>query len=438
MERRNRRRRILVVGFVVLILAAVVALYVTAPPPTILLVRVLDDSSGEPLAGAQVQVQQPGQPPMPAAVTDETGSARFDHPHADPAYRIRVQKPDYGFALQTDVAVPQSQETEVAVRLVPQPGGRLLVGLVRARLAEIDTASLLLLHTLILPAAPDAPVRHVRVHPDGSRLYVVAGARALILSAGGGLLAEIDVGGTVDSLDVSRDGAYLLLTGTGRGDASTIISQRHVWTVDAHSGELLDDSLLSRRQPPAGEGIVWQPDGTDAYLLQLASPEVQDMPARGQTALGLSQVPTAATRSPSKAILSPDGQYLYTWRQGWFSPDTGRYSDVLLLISTEDGTSVYQEMRRGVSALALSPAGDELYALNDRLGTLTIVSLTGSRPQTVIPVGKEPQAVTVSADGRWAYVANGAGQAITIVDLTSATVWHTIPLSSEPLSLAVR
>lgn len=183
---------------------------------------------------------------------------------------------------------------------------------------------------------------------------------------------------------------------------------------------------------------VRQPGGTDVDALRLASPVVRDMPVRGQTAVGLSQVSTAANRSSARVILSPDGSYLYTWQPGWVSVDTGRMSDVLLLVFTEDGSSVRQEMPQGVSALVLSPTGDELYALNAKLGMLTIISLTGSRPQTVVPVGKEPQAVTVSADGRWAYVADGEGQATVVVELPSATVWHTISLSSEPLSLAVR
>lgn len=448
MGRRDRRRQILFLGFVALVLVAAVVLYVTAPPPTILVVRVFDADSGAPLAGARVEVQQPGQEPMPAADTDETGAARFAHPRPDPNYSIQVQKPDYALALQEGVSVAESQETEVSVQIVPQPGGRLFVGLAQTRLAEIDTASLLVLRTIVLPAAPNAPVRHLCLHPDEDLLYAMAGARALVLRTSGTVLAEFDTGGTVDSLDVSRDGKHLLLTGTAQGDASAIIAQRHLWILDARSGALVEDTLLSGSDWAAGEGIVWRPDGTDADLLYRTSPAVTNMPLEGQMMLGLGQAPTPATRHPNKVILSQDEKFLYTWRQGWlpadtwrqgeYTPETEQLSDVLLLISTEDGSSIYQEMPAGVSALALSPAGDELYALNAKLGTLTIISLTGSRPQTVVPVGKEPQVLTVSADGRWAYVGDGQEQAIVVVDLSSATVWFTIPLRREPLSLAVR
>lgn len=435
---RQSRRQILFLGFVALILAAVVLLYVTAPAPTVLVVRVLDDRSGAPLGGAQVQVQQPGQPSMPAALTDKTGAARFMHPQPDLGYSIRAQKIDYALATQAGVAVPEGQETEATVQLNPQPGGRLFVGLERGRLAVIDTASLLVVQTLVLHTAPEAQVRHVRIHPDGSLVYVIAGARLLILSSHGALLAEVDTGGTVDSLDVSADGAYLLLTGTAAGDASAIVAPRQAWTLDARSGALAEDSPLSRAQVAAGRDLAWQPDGTDVDALCLASPVVADMPARGQAVIGVSRIPTAANRQRAKVILSPDGLSLYTWQPGWVSADTGRLSDVLLLISTQDGTGVYQEMSQGISALALSPAGDELYALNAKLGAMVIVSLSDSQPQRVVPVGKEPMAITVSADGHWAYVGDGQGQAIVVVDLPSATVWHTIPLLGEPLSLAVR
>ncbi|MEJ2210780.1 MAG: carboxypeptidase regulatory-like domain-containing protein [Anaerolineae bacterium] len=437
MEGRNRRRRIWVLGFVALILAAVVVLYLTAPPPTVLLVRALDAGTGAPLVGAQVQIQQPGQSPLPAVFTDESGTARFMHPPPDPGYRVQVQKVDYLLARQTGVPVPESQETEVTVQLESQPGGRLFVGLGHGRLTEIDTASLRVVQTLVLGAAPEAPVRYVRIHPKENLVYVVAGARLLILSANGALLAEADTGGTVDSLDVSADGAYLLLTGTSAEDASAIVAQRQAWTFDAHSGHLVEEAWLSRAEAMAGQGLFWQPDGTDVDALRLASPVVRDMPVRGQTTVGLSRMPTAANRSPARAILSPEGAYLYTWQPGWVSVDTGRLSDALLLIDTVDAASVYQEMSPGVSGLALSPAGDELYALNAKLGTMTFISLTGSRPQMVVPVGKEPQAITISADGQWAYVADGEGQAVIVVDLPSATIRHIIPLLGEPLSLAV-
>jgi hypothetical protein len=436
--RRDRRRRILFLGFVALVLVAAVVAYATAPPPTILVVRVLDANTGTPLGGAKVEVQQPGQPPMPAANTDETGAARFAHPRPDPGYSIRVQKPDYAFALVESVSVPESQETAVTVEASPQPGGRLFVGLAQTRLAEIDTASLLVLRTVILPAAPDAPIRHLRLHPQENLLYAIAGAQAFVLRASGAILAEFDTGGTVDSLDVTQDGKYLLLTGTSQGDASAIITQRHLWILDAHTAVLVEDGLLSRSGGAAGEGIVWQPDGTDADLLRATSPAVSSMPARGQTILGLGHVPAAALRHPNKLILSPDEEYLYTLQQDFYSPDTGRVSDVLLSISTEDGLWTHQEMPPGASALALSPTGDELYALNANLGTLTIISMAGGRPQTVVPVGKEPHVLTVSADGRWAYVGDRQEQVIVVVDLSSASVRSTIPLRHEPLSLAVR
>lgn len=438
MSRRDRRRQILFLGFVGLVLVAAVVLYATAPPPTILVVRVLDANTGVGLSGARVEVQQPGQRPMPAANTDETGTARFAHPRPDPGYSIRVQKPDYGFALQEGVSVPESQETEVIVEAAPQTGGRLFVGLTQARLAEIDTASLLVLRTIVLPAAPYAPVRHLRLHPQENLLYAVAGARAFIISASGVVLAESDIEGTVDSLDVTQDGKYLLLTGTSQGDASAIVAQRHLWILDAHTGALVEDGLLSRRGGAAGVGIAWQPDGTDADLLRAVSPAVSRMPARGQTILGLGHVPTAALRHPNKVILSPDEEYLYTLQPGFYSSDTDQVSDVLLSISTEDGLWTYQEMPPGASALALSPSGNELYALNAKLGTLTIISMAGDRLQTVVPVGKEPHILTVSPDGRRAYIGDRQEQAIVVVDLPSPSVWFTIPLRHEPLSLAVR
>jgi YVTN family beta-propeller protein len=72
------------------------------------------------------------------------------------------------------------------------------------------------------------------------------------------------------------------------------------------------------------------------------------------------------------------------------------------------------------------------------MGTLTILDWTGTRPRTLVAVGKQPDALSISRDGKWAYVGNRESQTISAIDLDSASVVLTIDVPGMPLSIAVR
>jgi len=80
----------------------------------------------------------------------------------------------------------------------------------------------------------------------------------------------------------------------------------------------------------------------------------------------------------------------------------------------------------------------ELLVLNSSLGTLTIIDLTGEKAQALVPVGKQPEQLTVNLDGSRAYVADVEGDSILVVDLDSASVNYVLPVPGEPLSLATQ
>jgi hypothetical protein len=111
--------------------------------------------------------------------------------------------------------------------------------------------------------------------------------------------------------------------------------------------------------------------------------------------------------------------------------------DMLLTIQTKgDVTRSRQDLPPGTSALATSPVNSDLYVLNGPLGSLSIVPPDGA--PTVIAVGRDPVALVVSADGKWAYVANRESRTISAIYLPVAAVIETISLDGEPFSLALR
>ena len=141
---------------------------------------------------------------------------------------------------------------------------------------------------------------------------------------------------------------------------------------------------------------------------------------------------------PDRVNVSRDGAYLYTWIPNRYSPEKDAFLDLLMLISLDDGAAVYQNVSRGVAALAISPGGEALFVINADLGTLAVIDLVQDGSQALVPVGKQPVALTVSRDGARVYVADREGSALAVVDVASARIVATIPLPAEPLSLAVR
>jgi len=456
-ERRRRGPRVAVLLAVGLAASALVLLYLTAPSPTVLVVQVSDATTGAQLPEAVVQVQAQGEQPLPTVTTDEKGVARFRDLPPGSTYVVRVQKIDHDLVFQPQVVVPEGKETTVSVPLTLHAGGRLYVGLDWARVTEIDTASLLPVRIIRMSDWNLGPVSHIRVHPSRDLLYTIVDGQGFIVeSRYEKSLGRLRGRGQIGSLDLTADGRYVLAIGAEGSAVSRL------FTFDAESGKLLTDTLLvaDGRAPQ----IMWQPDGTDMYVLMAANRLVWTW-GSGAPVWGWGGVPTGS--SHERGIMSADGQYLYMHSRVAVDPalettvltstvpltstyaptDTqymtwspGPVRDVVVAVRADSGGATFmsQPLGSGTCALAASPTKEEVYVLNDYLGTLSIVDPFGQEPPTIIAVGKGPKALTISADGKWAYVANRESLTVSAVYLPSARVVHTIPLEGEPISLDLR
>ena len=455
MERRRRGLRTVVVLAAGLAVGALVLLYLTAPSPTVLIVQVSDATTLRPLAEAVVQVQAQGEQPLPAVTTDERGAARFRELPPGSTYVVRVQKLDYDLVFQPQVVVPEGKETTVSVPLAPHAGGRLYVGMDWARVAEVDTASLLPVRTIRMSDWKLGPISHIRVHPSKDLLYTIVDGQGYIVdSRYDKSLGRLRARGEIGSLDLTVDGRYAVAIGALGGAVSRL------FTFDAESGKLLTDTLLVA--DGTAPQIAWQPDGTDIYVLMAANRLLWTW-GDGTPVWGWGGVPTGS--SHKKGVMSADGQYLYMQLMVSGPTETTALTstaplssspllsgtqvtawsqappkEVVVAVRTDYGGAVSfsRPLAPGTSALAASPTKQEVYVLNDYLGTLSILDPFGQASPTVIAVGKRPIAVAISADGKWAYVANRESRTISVVYLPSARVVHTIPLEGEPFSLGLR
>ncbi len=448
-----------------LLLFALILLYVTTPSPTILLVRVVDSETGEPLAGARVWAQARGERALPAVVTDENGVARFHNLSPHPSYQVRVQRLDYKLTYEPEVDVPAGKETAITVSLSPYAGERLFVGLDNAQIAVIDTASLLIVQTIGLPSPLQAAVRYLLLHPSLNLLYAVAGDQGYILdSQSGQVLARMAVDETIESLDLSTDGQHLVITSVSDRYASGMLSLVHLLTLDARTGDRLAYQLLTSVN--LEDQLLWQPEGTDIYVLWAANRSRWKFNDTIQKRLGVYDIPVGKRHFRKTGVLSGDGRYLYTWFEfypvdtmvlknievgrvytstmGWGNTAAlqGYYlapaHSLLITIRTDLGIIFDKEVPFPITVLAASPTRREVYALNEELGTLYIFDPIGAELPTLLAVGAKPVAMTISADGQRLYVANYGSQTISVVHLPTAAIVETIQLPAGPRSLALR
>lgn len=84
---------------------------------------------------------------------------------------------------------------------------------------------------------------------------------------------------------------------------------------------------------------------------------------------------------------------------------------------------------------AVAATNTRAYLVN--AGTVTVINTLDGTVVSTIPVGTDPVAVVVKADGKAVYVADAAGRSIAVIDTATNTVQRQIALSFTPTTLAI-
>jgi predicted amidohydrolase len=371
MSTQRRGRQVLWLMIAGMVVGACILVYVLAPDPTILLVSVMDAETGAPLDGAHVWVKAWGGQPLPTAITDETGVARFEELPPSPAYHLRIQKIDYALAFDSQVTVPEEQKTEIIVSLSPQAGARLFVGLEKAKMTEIDTASLLIVQTIRLPGEEQAPVQHLLLHPDQDLIYAAVGPEAYAIDRqSGASLGRLEIPcppNTQDSVEtwgLSDDGQYLFVVGTWQRGPLMIL--------DAHSGQLLNDVDLHDVDVQPQVFILQKAGSPGLHALQFDEGEVRATRLDAILPEVLAGLPLGILRG---AILSAGERYVYDWLGPWYFDTDSKLHDQVHIRQIDVTPTILntRTLATGISALAASPTKQETYLLNATMGTFTIL-----------------------------------------------------------------
>jgi len=80
----------------------------------------------------------------------------------------------------------------------------------------------------------------------------------------------------------------------------------------------------------------------------------------------------------------------------------------------------------------LSHDGKQLFISNEDSGTLTVVGIV----EGTVPVGKEPEGVRVTPDGRWIVVTSESGNAIYAIDAHTLKMVKSVPVGKRPRDVA--
>lgn len=93
--------------------------------------------------------------------------------------------------------------------------------------------------------------------------------------------------------------------------------------------------------------------------------------------------------------------------------------------------------KRASSALALTPDGTHLLAVNPNSNTVTLLTIGDSPTGVEIPVGDDPRTVAIDDNGRFAYVANRSSHTISVIDLHQGQALSHIPVGHQPYGLVI-
>ncbi|VVQ27610.1 Virginiamycin B lyase [Pseudomonas fluorescens] len=226
--------------------------------------------------------------------------------------------------------------------------------------------------------------------------------------------------GPVGSFPV-RNGPYgIAVSPDGTRAYVCNLASNTVSVIDTATNRVLTTILVGNG--PAGVAV--SPDGARAYVCNLASNTVSVF----DTATNRVLTTILVGNGPAGVAVSPDGTRAYVCNMN------------SLIVSVID-TATHQVLTNiavgdGLREVAFSPDGARAYVSNTIRHTVAVIDTATHRVLTNIQVGKSPNGIAVSPDGTRAYVSNHASDTVSVIDTATNRVLANIPAGS-PTGIAV-
>jgi DNA-binding beta-propeller fold protein YncE len=173
-------------------------------------------------------------------------------------------------------------------------------------------------------------------------------------------------------------------------------------------------------------GLAVSPNGQTLYAAGGGENVVHVLGVTSSGAL-TAQPDIAVPSFPAGMAISADGATLYVIEQ-----ETGKLAVVNTathLVTTELVAGASSEIPFDV---ALSPTRNEAYVTMTANKSLVVVDLAAGMAAARISVGKNPEGLVVTADGKYALVGASDDDSLAVIDLTARTLAKTVPLGLEP------
>ena len=278
----------------------------------------------------------------------------------------------------------------------------------------LDTATGRMLHTIKVPAGPEAVI----ATPNGHRVYVSsedATQLSVIDTATDKVIKTLDLGRSPQGMALSRDAKMLLVA-----------------MFDIGRLDVIDTSTLKVvAQIPVAKphGVALSPDGRTAYVGSQDRPDhnavvVVDVPGRRESArLPVDQTPRGLT-------VSPDGKSVYF--------TTANSADIQVLDTATNKVATKITVGPIPHQIAFTPDRKYALAVVQATGQLAIIDAASHQVVKDVAVGKYPHWVGLTSDGALAYVTNEGDDTISVVDMAKQQVVATILVGDGPRKISLQ
>ena len=134
-----------------------------------------------------------------------------------------------------------------------------------------------------------------------------------------------------------------------------------------------------------------------------------------------------AARPATRMIHSGVGRWLLA----------GLLALVMLVYSAGTLSSPAPLIKRASSAIAITPDGATLLAVNPDSNSVTLMDIAGRTVIAELAVGVDPRSVAVDDSGRRAYVANRGSDSLAVIDLAARRVITEVAVGVQPYGVVV-
>ena len=263
----------------------------------------------------------------------------------------------------------------------------------------------------------------IAVSRDGARVYVSnegANSLSVVDATGRRVVAEVPVGQTPNQLALTPDGSHVWVLNNAQASISVVNTASNALERTIPSGRGPHIIVTNRARNIA---VVTSEGDSSLEVLDLASYE------------RVAHVPAYAW--PRVLAVTNDGMTAFLtirWLNGALVVGLGGDGPRGRIAL---GEPRFAPEGKDAHGIALTPDGSELLITTQMTGQLTFVDPRTLEVRGQLTVGRNPNWVEVTSDGRFAVVSNTDDDSVSIVELQARRVVATAQVGHQPKRLAV-